>query len=133
MLKSKIDFDKLLKIAFEEFESALKEWSIGKPASEEALMNHITGRLGRKRRGCNVGLEDEITSLTTTYQLHRKGPRQTDAFGSDIAVTISMPEISYMKTACFQIKIGHGSDAKIENRQINDEVLPIVKTKNGFF
>lgn len=120
MINSKLNLDKIIKIALDELSHALKNWSKGMPKNEEALMNHITGKICRNRRRCNVGLEEEITSDTEMYVLHRRGPKQTDAFGSDLAVTISMPKIHFIKTACFQMKIGNDYKATIEKHQFED-------------
>jgi len=120
MITSKVNMDQIVTIVLEELKTALNNWSSGQPINEEALMNHITGRICRKRRKCNIGLKDEVTSISESYLLHRQGPKQTDLFGSDLAVTISMPEIEFSKTACFQIKIGSDCKVKIEKRQIED-------------
>lgn len=119
-LPSSIDFDRLIAIALYEIHSAVRSWVSGEPREEGALLNHITGNLRRRRRSCDVGNTAPVRMESQLSVLHRKGPRQTDRFGCDLAVTVSIPADGFMKTAFFQIKKSIEYEASIEHRQLID-------------
>lgn len=114
-----IDFDKIAKFALADISNALDGWLKGQPTSEEALMNRVTEHLGKQRRKCNVGVGKIIKVKRQLALLHRKGPNQTDLFGSDLAITIFIEDANFLKTAFFQFKTGDNFKVSLEKKQLN--------------
>lgn len=114
-----IDFDKIAKFVLTDISNAVDDWLKGQPTSEEALMNRVTRHLGKPRRKCNVGVGKLIKVKKQSALLHRKGPSQTDLFGSDLAVTIFIEDINFLKTAFFQFKTGNNFKVSLEKKQLN--------------
>jgi hypothetical protein len=50
--------------------------------------------------------------------LHRKGSKQVDQFGSDLAVTVRVVGDPFVKTALFQLKRSTGQNCELERRQL---------------
>lgn len=119
------DEDKLLRHLLPPIFDALNAWRRGMNADEGALMNQITSALNTRRaRRCEVGLAGSYLLQTELFQLHRRGPKQTDRFGSDLAVTMtSLTSPAFVKTAFFQFKIAEDKGAKIEARQLDDAAV----------
>ncbi len=114
----KIDIDQLVRVALKDVDRAVKGWLAGKPHDEVALLNRLTEVLSRRRRGCDVGDGRRVVARCSTYVLHREGQCQTDAYGSDLAVTLSMNGISSTKTALFQLKRCSDGQCRIEREQL---------------
>jgi hypothetical protein len=96
-----IDFDKVTTIALSELTASLREWLDGRPTDEVALMNRITAHLNKRRRGCDVGVNTPIKMQSQLALLHRQGKNQTDLYGSDLAITVSIDKLDFLKTAFF--------------------------------
>jgi len=114
-----MDFDRVMLELLSGVDSALKGWKRGAPQSEEALMNRIVEPFNRNRRGCDVGAATPLTMTSQMALLHRRGTNQTDAYGSDLAITIDIPQRAFRKTALFQMKVASGMSATIERKQID--------------
>jgi hypothetical protein len=99
-----LDFDKLIHLVLQDFETAITGWKDGHVLEEVALMNRLVERLARRRRGCDVGRERPMTVRCSTAVLHRKASNNSDKYGSDLAVTIHVEDTQYVKTALFQLK-----------------------------
>jgi hypothetical protein len=119
-LPPSLDFDKLTTIVLKDVTHALKDWLTGMPKDEVALMNHVTGKLNRIRRGCDVGVAKRVHVKSKLALLHRKGPKQKDRYGADLAITVVMDDLSFIKTALLQFKKGSNFKAKLEKRQLDD-------------
>jgi len=119
-IPSSLDFDKIAHHALTDLGYAITKWLEGRPLDEVAFMNHVTGRIVRRRRGCDVGVQTPMQMHAKVYELHRKGPRQTDRFGADLAVTVSVPGESFMKTALFQIKRSRDYSVDVELKQLHE-------------
>ncbi|MCD1261420.1 hypothetical protein B5M42_021700 [Paenibacillus athensensis] len=117
-----INLDKVLAAVLKDMEEATTGWLKGDPSSEEAFLNRITEKLSARRR-CDVGLLRKKSVVVESYNLHRKGPRQTDKFGSDFAITVDIPSDAFTKTALFQIKKSHNFTSTIEKRQLEQALL----------
>lgn len=120
-----IDFDKVADHALSDAGYAMNKWIKGTPRSEEAFMNRLTERLARNRRGCDVGVRQRVDMAAQHYTLHRRGSKQTDAFGADLAITIlvwNLPDENnpYVKTAFFQFKKSQDYSVKVEKDQLDD-------------
>jgi hypothetical protein len=115
-----LNFDIVAYGLLEDIASAVREWSRGRPRSEEAFMSQVTEKLARKRRGCDVGLLEPVGMRCQVAMLHRRGNNQTDQFGCDLAVTIYVDAEQYVKTALFQLKKSEGYRASVERRQLDD-------------
>lgn len=120
-----IDFDKVADHALTDAGTAMRNWIKGTPRSEEAFMNQLTGELARRRRGCDIGVRQRVDMAAQQYMLHREGAKQTDAFGSDLAVTIviwNLPDEKdpYIKTALFQFKKSDSYSVEVEKKQLDD-------------
>lgn len=122
-LPSSVDFDRLVKIALSELGSALSAWIGGEPKDEVVLLSHITGRLNRRRRACDVGNVTPVRMETRLSMLHRRGPRQTDRYGCDLALTVSIPTDGFLKTACFQLKKSTAYTVSVERAQLDDAAI----------
>ena len=101
----------------------MRDWLSGAPLDEVALMNHLTGRLNRRRRNCDVGNAVPVRMESHLAALHRQGPKQTDQYGCDLAITVSVPADAFLKTACFQFKKSSGYQVSVERRQLDDAVI----------
>lgn len=82
------------------------------------MLSRLTERLGRRRRGCDVGVASPITASSTVAVLHRQGDRQRDLFGSDLAVTVTFDNPQYIKTALFQLKRSNAYRVSIRRDQL---------------
>lgn len=118
-----IDFDHLTQIALSEIGIAIGGWLGGQPRDEVALMNRLTERLARHRRGCDVGVHQPVTMDASVFALHRKGKGATDRFGADLALTVRVPELSWLKTAFFQLKRSHDLQVTLEKDQLKEATL----------
>jgi hypothetical protein len=98
-----LDADKLIQFIQREVSVAALGWQNGDPQDEVAFMNRLTELLKKRRRQCDVGKISPMKAKSSTYVLHRKGPRQTDQYGADLAVTLDVGE-SWRKTVIFQLK-----------------------------
>lgn len=127
-----IDFDKIATIALQEMTSAMGDWLKGRPTDEVALMNHVTGHLGRHRRGCDVGIRQEVRVISEITLLHRRGEKQVDQYGADLAVTVVIEDASWMKTALIQFKKCSNFDVKIERAQLTDAIRDPRTEKRSF-
>lgn len=114
-----MDFDRIMLELLGSIDVALKGWKKGGLLSEEPLMNRIVEPFNRNRRGCDVGAATPLSMTSQVAILHRRGANQTDAFGSDLAITIDIPSRAFRKTALFQLKVANGLSASIERSQIN--------------
>ena len=115
-----IDLDKLLTYLLSDATAALNGWLDGVPTDEVALMNHLTGRLGRRRRGCDVGVNSQVTVTSRSASLHRQGRNRTDLYGGDLAVSVLISDPLWSKTALFQLKKGSNFELVLERRQLLD-------------
>lgn len=127
-----LDMDRVLSEALGGIHTAVKEWLDGAPTSEEPLMNRLTAQFTRRRRHCDVGVRVPIAMTARVAFLHRKGPRQTDAYGSDLAITVEIPVCNYRKTVLLQIKISEDFRARVERQQL-DQALVDYRTKDRSF
>ena len=103
-LPASIDFDKIARVALVDTGDALRGWLAGHPRDETAFLNRLTERLNRRRRGCDVGSTLPMKVETSLALLHRRGSRQTDKYGCDLAVTLKVEPGIFRKTVMFQIK-----------------------------
>ncbi len=122
-LLNHVDFDKVLNIAIYDIGSAISGWLSGQPRDEVALMNRLTEKLARRRRGCDVGIENTVFMKCKTHILHRRGINQIDRFGSDVAITVSLDGTDILKTALFQLKRSSELSLSIEKRQLDDACI----------
>ena len=122
-IPSSVNFDSIVRIVLEDTKAAILAWKSGQPQSEEALMNQLTGRLARRRNGCDVGLRHPVTAIAQVAMLHREGVNNTDKYGADLAVTIRVDNDSYIKTALFQLKRGSGYQVIVEGQQLQDAYI----------
>ena len=115
-----LDQDEFLRIAVEDILVAANGWLSGAPLDEVALLNRITAELGRRRRGCDLGLETPVRTTCHVFLLHRQGANQVDLFGSDLAVTVDFNDGQFIKTAFFQLKRSSELHVQLERQQLDD-------------
>lgn len=96
-----LDFDKIAYNTLWDVSEAVRGWLSGQPTDEVALMNRITERITRRRRGCDVGVGSKVQMVSQLALLHRKGARQTDLYGADLAITVLVAKIGFIKTRFF--------------------------------
>lgn len=114
-----LDFDKIAAIVLMDIREACKGWLSGQPTDEVALMNRITANLNRRRRGCDVGVGSPVHMESQLAMLHRKGPKQTDLYGADLAITILVLSLNLVKTSFFQFKKSNRFKASLVRKQID--------------
>jgi len=113
-----LDFDRVMLEVLGGIESAWRGWKRGGLLTEEPFMNRVIEPFNRSRRGCDVGASAPMMMTSQLALLHRRGENQTDAFGSDLAVTVEIPAREFRKTALFQLKVGDGLSVRLERDQI---------------
>lgn len=127
-----LDFDRIINITLSDLGIAITGWLNGMPKDEVALLNRITERLNRNRRGCDVGLSSPCEMTSQLYHLHRKGQKQTDLYGADLAITVKTKDKSLFKTALFQFKKSSDLKCNIEKAQLYDAICDF-RTKDRSF
>ena len=115
-----LDFDRIACQALREIGTAVGGWLRGQPHEEVALMNRITEQLSRDRRNCDVGVRVPVAMESKVYELHRKGSEGQDQYGADFAITMSVPESDWIKTALFQMKRSSNTSIVVEKHQIDE-------------
>ena len=114
-----IDQDKLLKQVMPRLLDALKSWQRGMASDETALMNQITSKFNSDcARRCDIGHGQIMHVSSELFELHRKGVKQVDRYGSDLGLTVTTQ--GFTKTAFFQFKIAKSGIARVERQQIED-------------
>lgn len=121
---NEIDFDKILRASFFEIGIAISGWLNGQLLEEVALMSRITERLSRQRNSCDVGIELPVSMDCKVHKLHRRGLNQTDKYGSDLAITVTLNGSSiFLKTALFQLKKSTNLRVGLEKEQLQDALI----------
>ncbi len=129
-----INFDILANICFRLSNNAIRNWHLGIVLEEPALLNHIIGQYRITEFGCNVGVSKIHIAKAKFYTLHRKGEKQIDKYGADLAVTISSKNLSFSKTAFFQFKKSKKLKVIIEKKQIDEaQKFPAVYDRSFVF
>lgn len=100
---------------------ALRGWQAGSPTDEIAFLNRLTEQLF-SLASCTMGSPPTI-ARSRLWMLHRKGPKQIDKYGSDLAVTVSFPSIGRLKTAFFQLKKTVGQKVIIKKDQLQEAMV----------
>jgi hypothetical protein len=98
---------------------AVSGWRRGSPLDESALLNRLTEVFSTQGR-TDYGLKVPVEIQKQIYTLHRQGPRQTDLYGADLAVTIDFPYMGLTKTALLQLKASSALSVQVERRQLED-------------
>lgn len=127
-----IDHDRMLKIILTEVGWVIDGWLKGRPLDEVALMNRLTGMLARQRRGCDVGILMPVEVKCRVFHLHRQGTKQTDKYGSDLAVTIFTDEDILKKTVFFQLKKSTNLSTILDKQQVDDAMLDYMVADRAF-
>ena len=115
-----LDLDRVLESALVAVHRAMQSWSEGGLQTEEPLLNHLIGELSRKRRSCDIGGPTASRVVNQIALLHRKGDGNTDKFGADLAVTLSLADGSFLTTALFQVKVGDAFTGSFARSQLED-------------
>lgn len=115
-----VDVDALTYYVLNYLGGAIDAWIAGRPHDEPALLNHITGALARRHRGCDVGLRSRVRVEAQVVDLHRRGENSTDRFGADLVVTLYAPGRRFAKTAFFQLKKSDQCDLTLQRHQLED-------------
>jgi hypothetical protein len=124
-LLQEIDFDKAVLPILKDFAKEISEWLRGSPVNESALTNRLTEVLGKSRRRCDIGVNPDTHLDIEHHLLDRRGPHNTDLFGSDIAVTVRVmtPNQEMIKTALIQLKVSENFSVELEERQLTDAII----------
>jgi len=118
-----VDLDKFMNYLLGDVGSAIHGWINGRPLDEVALMNRLTEALAKRRRGCDIGIDVPVIVNCRVVLLHRQGIRQTDQYGSDLAVTVYTEGGQYIKTVFLQLKRSQDLSASLERQQLHDALL----------
>jgi hypothetical protein len=113
-LPPNLDTDRFIQIVLDEVAAAAQGWKNGDPRDETAFMSRLTERLKRRRRNCDVGKATPMRVDSSTYVLHRKGTKQTDKYGADLAVTLDVNR-EWRKTVIFQLKKSNRYKVGLDN------------------
>ncbi len=127
-----INVDMVISAALADIMDAVQGWLHGAPSDETALMNRLTEKLSRRRRGCDVGCRVPMTMTALTALLHRRGPNQTDQYGSDLAVTVGVHNCSFLKTCIFQLKKSREFKATLERVQLSNACANVTVRPHSF-
>ena len=122
----------LTEAALGDVHKAKQRWLAGQPRSEEAFMNQLTSVLTRARRGCDIGVHYRVVMKHQLAFLHRRGERQTDLYGADLALTVHISDPRLTKTALFQIKRSDVYKVRIEREQL-EHALADARTRERSF
>jgi hypothetical protein len=109
----------IMAIADRDVKRAINGWLAGSPIEEMAFQNRLV-ELIRSHQHCNVGTQAPVRLYIDVINLHRQGPNQTDAFGSDLAFTLYIRPTGFLKTAMFQLKRSADFKATFFRKQLND-------------
>jgi hypothetical protein len=131
-LPTNLDFDKLMKAVGQDLYTAIDGWQTGEELAEVALLSRLIEQLKRRRRSCDVGISSPMTVQVEYANLHRKGPKSTDLYGSDLAVTINFDRGKFIKTALFQIKRSHNLKVIVETEQLKQALIDPRTQKRSF-
>ena len=131
-IKPYLNIDKCVMFGLRAAYQAMNGWLRGRPLEEVALMNRIMEKLcyneckpWRKPPYSPYNLDRNI------FILHRQGDGNTDAYGSDFAVTVNVfnerpwpdapntPSL-FSKTALFQLKTGDNNKPVLIKDQLTD-------------
>jgi hypothetical protein len=75
--------------------------------------------------GADIGVRTPAIARQHVVRLHQQGPKRTDKFGADFAITIDVQgKFTLRKTALFQTKLAKNYSATVVRRQL-DEVLTV--------
>lgn len=123
-----LDFDKVLRGTTNRLEKSIRDWKDGLVIEEAALINRLAKHFRHRRWNCDPGISGSVRVTTVFSRLHRQGIGATDRFGSDLAVTVDIPEIQYLKTAVIQTKVSNGLEAEVQKHQIQQAISsPLTK------
>lgn len=98
-------------------ERSIQGWRSGLPTEEIALLNRITEQLSGMSL-CHAGDGSRLLVSTDVRVLHRRGASGRDKYGSDLAVSIRLPESGLEKLAFFQLKKQESSKIIVEAAQM---------------
>jgi hypothetical protein len=132
VLQTVLDPDKIFAAVMPRISKAVRGWVRGRILDEPSLMSRIVESFTDFPEECEVGYSKPIRMRSEWAVLHRKGESQTDAYGADLAVTIYVEELNYVKTALIQTKIGSEYKAKVEKAQL-DEAMEYPQTRDRSF
>jgi len=116
VLSTVMDVDALAHEVRRRVMAGIRWWKRGALLSEEPLLNHIIGRV-LYNGTCDAGLTRPLQTTSSVRLLHRMGPKQQDKFGSDLALTLAVPEVKYLKTAFLQMKTTSSSQVVLRRDQ----------------
>lgn len=114
-----VNFDKIVYAVIEDIADAIDGWSAGASREEPSLLNRISEKLKRKRNKCDIGTSHPMEMTVDYFELHRKGTRQTDQYGSDLAITFEIVNAGIKKTVFFQMKVSN----KHQMTLVSDQLL----------
>lgn len=96
----------------------LHRWSHG-IREEVTYLHEIFFSKSLLQREFDVGIRESSVLNYSMAKLHRVGPRQTDAFGADFAITIDITgAVERRKTALFQTKLADNCHTRVEKSQL---------------
>jgi len=114
-----VDFDKVSSLILSDMKSAVKGWLSGSPTEEIALLNRITEKLKKHPANCDVGIRYRMSAESKCYILHRRGLKQSDLYGSDLALSLYVENACFLKTAFFQLKKSKKHKLSLEKKQLS--------------
>lgn len=132
-LLQEIDFDKLIVPVLRNTAGAVTGWLNGVPQNESSLVNRITEALDSHHSCYGVTYSESWIEIKK-YLLDRRGPNNTDLYGSDLAITVEVisPDAHLAKTAFIQAKIGDDQTVIIEGRQLDDALVNSFTARRSF-
>src|SRR3989442_1725880 len=117
-LLDNVDFDKVLSQTYFRVAKAISEWLQGRILEEHQIVANLIRNLTAREGSCDVGAHQRLVMRSQVASLHRQGPGASDAYGSDLAVTIIAPELLFRKTAFFQMKMADAYEIRLDKAKV---------------
>ena len=125
--KNYLNLDKAVTFSVRTAYQAMRGWLRGRPLDEVALMSRLVEKL--VYNPCPPWRSPAYFLDRRLFLLHRKGKKQVDKYGADLAVTVNIfdgrawngkagAKHLFSKTALFQLKKGDNYEARLTRAQL---------------
>jgi len=111
---------------------AVEGWQKGALTTEEPFINRIIEQFNHSRWRSDIGTKRKVVVKTKLSVLHRKGEHSKDKYGADLAITVIVENIKFLKTALFQVKVANELKATVEKKQIVDALASDLTKDRSF-
>lgn len=111
------------------FRLAVYQWDAAFPRTEEPLMHRLVAPyLARPDAVVRLPWWGRVRVQSDVHELHRKGPRLTDRFGADLAISLvvrgrSFGNPVFAKTLFVQTKLADGGTLRLRREQLEQSMV----------